>query len=83
MRIRMAYSGIGGVRYARYDDDNDDIEPDHEQDNATVEELYFDKHTGMLVITFSAEGSFHDLQVPVLPKPSWTKFREKLPKWSE
>lgn len=80
----MAYDNKNGVKYSRWDSDGDEYgdEPDVQETDAVLEELYFSPHSGKIEITVMTESDgFIAIDIPVLPVKSWRKFVESLPMW--
>lgn len=75
------YDSISGVTYRRYNDDDSPDEPTTGQEDAKVEELYFD--TGKLHLTLETADGFLSIQIPVLATNTWDGFVDTLPTWGD
>lgn len=75
------YERVSGVGYRRFTDDED--EPVTEQNDAKIEEMYFEQTSGDLDIRVQTEDGFITINVPVLHSKKWTEFVNSLPKGNE
>jgi hypothetical protein len=74
------YDNVAGVEVAEFTDESD--EP-VEQRHCKIEEFYFEKYSGDLVLTFSDRdtGRFFSVSIPIKPNKDWNDFADSLPRW--
>jgi hypothetical protein len=70
------------VTVTEWDNDSDDTEPAKVRD-CSLEEFYYDRHRGDLILTFNDDEAerFFDVAVPIKPVSDWNEFVEGLPTW--
>lgn len=71
------YERVTGTHYSRWTDKGDDAEVN--QNDATVEELYFDGHSGTLDLHVSTEDGHLSIHIPVTHSKKWREFVQTLP----
>lgn len=81
----MAYGEHNGVLFSEWKTNDggeiDKEEPDYEDDNATVEEIYYSEYSGNLMITVYTDDKFISIDVPVIADSDWNEFVDSLPRW--
>lgn len=82
----MAYDNQRGVSYSRWtpdiDEENHD-EPETDQSDAVLDELYFESYSGDLNVTVETDDGYLSLKIPVTARIDWDKFVNSLPQWDD
>lgn len=73
------YDNISGVGYRRYTESDTADNPTVKQDDAQIDELYFDY--GRLHLTLKTTEGLVSVDIPILPMEKWDAFVESLPAW--
>lgn len=73
----MNYKNVPNVEYARFENDNDEPDPDVEG-TARIDEMYVD--SGQLYLGLSGPEAFHSIKIPVLRGKGWGAFVRSLVK---
>lgn len=73
------YDSISGVTYRRYLEDDDPDNATTDQDDAEIDEFYFDY--GKLHLTLKTDDGYLSIDIPILPMDKWDGFVNSLPTW--
>lgn len=82
----MAYNGHNGVKYRRYELNEEEEryeEPEFEETDAVLDELHFESYSGTLDVTVDTGEGYVSISIPVKATHPWNEFLQSLPEWDQ